>query len=92
MRELLRGESALPATIRIPVTPSNTCVRAVLGSGASIVTALLGDTGVILDVSEAAPITRIGARGPVCLNKGEAARLEVQGTPGVVRYVVWVAP
>ena len=92
MRELARGESPLPATIRLSPTESNTCVRAVLGAGGPVVGALLSDTGRVLDMSEAAKTAVLGARGPVCLKKDQAARIDVQGPEGLVRYVVWVAP
>jgi len=92
MRELARGESPLPATIRLSPTESNTCVRAVLGAGGPVVGALLSDTGRVLDLSEAAKTAVLGARGPVCLKKDQPARIDVQGPEGLVRYVVWVAP
>ena len=92
MRELARGESPLPATIRLSPTESNTCVRAVLGAGGPVVGALLSDTGRVLDLSQAAKPAVLGAHGPVCLKKNQAARIEVQGAEGLVRYVVWVAP
>jgi hypothetical protein len=92
MRELARGESPLPATLRIEATPSNACLRAVVAGDTPVVAALVSDTSKVLDVSEAAKTTVLGSRGPVCLKKAEGAHVEVQGPAGSVRYVVWVLP
>jgi hypothetical protein len=92
MRELTRGESPLPATIPLEATDANTCVRAVLGAASPVVGALVSDGGRLLDVTVAAGTATLGAHGPVCLQKNQAARIEVQGPAGTVRYVVWVTP
>jgi len=93
MREVERGERALPATIAILPTKANTCVRAVLGAGGAVVGELSSDTGRVLDVSLAAKTAVIGARGPVCLKKGQAAHIDVQGpAAATLRYVVWASP
>jgi hypothetical protein len=94
MRELTRGESPLPATIPLEATDgdANACVRAVLGSASPVVGALVSDGGRLLDVTVAAKTATLGTHGPVCLQKNQAAHIEVQGPAGPVRYVVWVTP
>jgi len=91
MRELTRGESRLPATIRIERSSSDTCVRAVLAGSGSVIGAFKsGDR--TLDVTGAGAIVHLGEGGPVCLMKDREARIEVQGDAASLRYVVWVSP
>jgi hypothetical protein len=92
MREVEKGESPLPASIALPPRERDVCVRAVFAAGAPIVAALVNDAGLVLDVSEAGKQPLLEARGPVCLRKDQSAHLEVQGPPGLVRYVVWMSP
>jgi hypothetical protein len=92
MREVARGESALPASIAITPASSDFCVRVVLGAGAPVVAALQTERQVLV-VSEAGTRVLFDARGPICSRKGTALRVEVQGTKeGPVRYVVWMVP
>jgi hypothetical protein len=91
LREVSRGESALPASIPVPTSNADVCLRAVLAAGAPVTAALVGD-GRVLAMSEAGPLTWLDTRGPICLKRGTEARIEVQGSEGPVRYVLWMAP
>jgi hypothetical protein len=91
LRELSRGESPLPASIPIPPSSTDVCVRAVLASSGPVTAALLGE-GRVLAMSEAGRVTWLDVRGPICLKKGTEAHIEVQGGAGVVRYVLWMGP
>ena len=92
MREVARGESPVPASIPIPELGADACIRALLGANSPVVAALVTDAGSILAITRAEALVTLDARGPVCLRKGNSARIEVQGQAPLVRYVLWMTP
>jgi hypothetical protein len=92
MREAARGEGSLPLTVSIPTSPSNACIRVLVRAGVPVIAALVTDGGATLDESRAGSTALVGAQGPVCLKRNQATRVEVQGPPGIARYVVWATP
>jgi hypothetical protein len=91
MREVARGESALPLSIVVPGESSDVCLRAVVAAGAPVAAALIAE-GRTLALSEPGPRALLDAHGPICLRKGTHARIEAQGPRGPARYVVWASP
>jgi len=91
LREVSRGESPLPASIPIPDSGRETCLRAVLAADAPVTAKLISEDRV-LAVSEPGRQAWLDVRGPICLGKGAQAHIEVQGGAGPVRYVLWLAP
>ncbi len=97
MRELLRGESALPLAVDLPRASVDTCLRIVVAARVPTIAALMTE-GRTAAISVSSTRALLDAKGPVCVQKGAPLRLEAQGTPspdestGVARYVVWVAP
>jgi hypothetical protein len=92
MREVARGESPLPASIKLPSGETDVCLRAAFAASSPVVAALVDRDGDVLDLSLAGEETLLDTGGPVCLRKNHAAHLEVQGPLGPVRYVVWMTP
>jgi hypothetical protein len=92
MPEATRGQSSLPVSIPLALSRADACVRAVFGAKSPVVAALVSDTGSILAITRAGAQTTLETRGPVCLRKGQSARIEVQGQAPLVRYVVWMTP
>jgi hypothetical protein len=92
MREAVRGESPLPASIAIPAAETDVCLRAAFEASSPVVAAVVDGRGRVLDLSVAGKETLLDNGGPVCLRKNYAAHLEVQGAGGTVRYVVWMTP
>jgi hypothetical protein len=91
MREVARGESVLPASISVPTSTVDVCLRIVLAASAPLTAALMSG-GRVLALSEAARRTWLDTGGPVCLRRGTSARVEVEGPEGPVRYVLWMSP
>ena len=73
-------------------TDADRCYRIAIVAPEIASATLTDDAGHVLATTRGAT-TAVGAKGPVCLRKGQRATLAVQGAPaGVVEIIVWTSP
>jgi hypothetical protein len=72
---------------------SDTCIRVAFEALVPVVAKLVDDTNNAVATSGAAAVEGVlGERGPVCIRRGEALGVTVEGTGVPVRWVAWAAP
>ncbi len=100
MREVARGEIAGDAADAKSATrvvaradDRDVCVRVTLVARSAVHAWLTDSRGDVLAEERDALDATLGARGPVCVRKGDAVTLRVEaGTPVVARFVAWESP
>ncbi len=98
MREILRTELVLagPHDVPLPAAGADTCLRAAFEADEPVRASLRGASGPLGDATDrtgdaGAARGALGAEGPVCVRKGDAPVLHLDGS-GAVRVVVWASP
>ncbi len=93
MRELERTriEPRDGGAYALAPTDADRCYRIAIVAPEIIDATLTDDAGHVLATARGATAA-VGAKGPVCLRKGQRATLAVQGAPGTVEIIVWTSP
>jgi hypothetical protein len=92
MRELARGESTHAELVH--AAGGDTCVRVAFSSSAPVTAHIESSSGaVLLRASEPSLGGVLAPRGPVCVRRGDGARVTFDGAPSArVRWIAWGAP
>ena len=92
MREVARRESGTDPVDLIIAEGRDACLRVAFESTAPVAVKLLDQGGNVLAATEG-PVTEgvLGARGPVCLRKGDVVRGLAEGAGARVRWMAWEA-
>lgn len=93
MREVTRKDAGPEAVDLVRADTRDVCVRVAYEATLPVVAKLVERGGGLLAASEA-PATEgvLGARGPVCVRRGEVVRGLAEGTGARVRWMAWEAP
>lgn len=95
MREVLRADRAAPRSPEVKAD-RDLCVRALFAATATVRIAFVDATGSARGEATTAASGSVPPRGPVCIKKGEAIHLVVEGVAGrgdaATRAVVFAAP
>jgi hypothetical protein len=92
MREVARKESEGQAVDLVRADARDVCIRVAYESTAPVVARLVERSGSLLAAGEAPTTTGVlGARGPVCVRRGEVVRGLADGAGARVRWMVWEA-
>jgi len=92
MREVERRhvELADGGLLDLPAPAVDTCFRVALAAKEIVDVSFVDATGASLaDARGTNP--RLGARGPVCVRKGQIAKVTIRGT-GAVDAIIWASP
>jgi hypothetical protein len=94
MREVARKEGGADAVELVKADARDACVRVAFEASAPVAAKLVDHAGNVLAASDVpAPDGVLGARGPVCVRKGDVVRGIAEGSGGArVRWVAWEAP
>ncbi len=97
MREVARGDiasdSPSPTRVLARANGADTCTRLAFVAEPAVFASLLDDRGNVLAAGSPATDAAIGTRGPICVRKGDAVTLRVEGTPPwALRFVAWASP
>ena len=92
MREVARRESGADAVDLTTAEGHDACVRVAFESSAPVTVKLLDQASNVLAATEG-PATEgvLGARGPVCVRKGDVVRGLAEGAGARVRWMAWEA-
>jgi len=93
MREAARKEGADAAVDLVKADTRDACVRVAFVATAPVTAKLVDHAGNVLAASDA-PATDgvLGAKGPVCIRKGDVVRAQADAAGVHVRWVAWEAP
>lgn len=91
MREMERLALRDAGAYSIAPSDADRCYRIAIVAPEIIDATLTDDAGHVLATARGATAA-VGAKGPVCLRKGQRATLAVQGAPGTVEIIVWTSP
>jgi hypothetical protein len=93
MREVARKEGAPAAVDLVKAETRDACVRVAYAASAPVTASLVDHAGGVLAASEA-PATEgaLGAKGPVCIRKGDVVRGITDAAGVHVRWLAWSAP
>jgi len=93
MREVARRESFGERVEIVRAEQRDTCVRVAFEAVAPVTARLVDGTGTVLATTSVAGVEGLlGEKGPVCVRKGEALSVLVEGASVPVRWVAWAAP
>lgn len=93
MREVARRESGAEAVELGRADGRDACVRAAFSASLPVSAKLLDAKGVVLAATgEAGTDGVLGAKGPVCVRKGDVVKGVAEGTGARVRWIAWEAP
>jgi len=93
MRQIARRESAGEKVELVRAEQQDTCIRVAFEAAVPVVAKLVDGAGNALAATGAAAVEGLlGEKGPICIRKGEAASVLVDGPPATVRWVAWAAP
>jgi hypothetical protein len=92
MRELARGESTHAELVHSAA--SDTCIRVAFAADAPVNVHVESSSGIALSRTTDASLSGVVApRGPVCVRRGDGARVSFDGAAGArVRWIAWGAP
>ena len=91
MRELGRGESLRADVVR--AAAADTCLRVAFAANAPVAARLESSSGALLASVEPSLGGLLAPRGPVCVRRGDGARVSFDGGPTArVRWIAWGAP
>jgi hypothetical protein len=93
MREVARKESGGDPVELVRADARDLCVRVAYEASGPIVAKLVERSGGVLAAAEV-PATSgvLGARGPVCVRRGDVVRAVADGAGARVRWMAWEAP
>jgi hypothetical protein len=93
MREVARKESTTDAVELVKADARDACVRVAFDATTPVSAKLVDHAGNVLAASESPDLDGVlGARGPVCIRKGDVVRGLAEGSGVRVRWVAWEAP
>ena len=93
MRILAQGEEAAPKRVEVPRVDGDVCVRALFVATTPVKATLQSSTGFTLAETSARAVSGVlGARGPVCVRRGQGLALRFEDSTPRVRYVLWGSP
>jgi hypothetical protein len=93
MREVARRESFGEKIEIVRAEQRDTCVRVAFEAATPVTAKLVEGTGTVLATTSVAGVEGLlGEKGPVCVRKGGALSVLVEGASVAVRWVAWAAP
>jgi hypothetical protein len=93
MREVARRDSFGEKIEIVRADQRDTCVRVAFEAATPVAAKLVDGTGTVLAMTSVAGADGLlGEKGPVCVRKGEALSVLVEGPRVAVRWVAWAAP
>jgi hypothetical protein len=93
MRQVARRESAGEKVEIVRADQQDTCIRVAFEADVPVVAKLVDGAGHPVAMTGTAALQGLlGEKGPVCIRKGEAASVMVDGPGAAVRWVAWAAP
>jgi hypothetical protein len=93
MHQVARRDSAGEKIEIVHAEQQDTCIRVAFEASVPVVAKLVDGVGnVVAETGAAAVEGLLGEKGPVCIRKGEAVSVMVEGPGAAVRWVAWAAP
>ena len=93
MREAARKEGAADAVDLVKADTRDACVRVAFAASAPVTAKLVDHAGNVLAASETPGTDGVlGAKGPVCIRRGDVVRALADAAGVHVRWVAWEAP
>jgi hypothetical protein len=93
MHEVTRKDAGPEPVELVKADARDVCVRVAYEATAPVVAKLVDRGGSVLAAAEAAATEGVlGARGPVCVRRGEIVRGAADGAGARIRWMAWEAP
>jgi hypothetical protein len=93
MHQVARRDSAGEKIELVHAEQQDTCIRVAFAASVPVVAKLVDGVGNVVAETGAATVEGLlGEKGPVCIRKGEAVSVMVDGPGAAVRWVAWAAP
>jgi hypothetical protein len=97
MREVARGDlpgdAAAGTRVLVQADDADTCARVAFAAQPAVHASLVNARGHVLADAPASTDTPLAARGPVCVRKGDAIAIKVDGASSyAARFVAWASP
>jgi hypothetical protein len=93
MREVVRKDAGPDAVDLVRAETRDVCVRVAYEATVPVVAKLVERSGGVLVAGDAPAAEGVlGARGPVCIRRGEVVRGMAEGAGARIRWMAWEAP